>query len=96
MSRREILPANIQKKRLGVDRHETERLPHIPQATLTGMRTFIRGKTHSAEMIMRTEQTSDDSDSRLASHEENPEEIKIKYLTSEEVKGFPGYPLHAS
>lgn len=80
MSRKKPLPASIQKRRLGIDSHEMEKLPHIPRATLTGMRTFIRGKTHSAELIMRTEQTSDGSDSHLVSYEVNPENSRWNTL----------------
>lgn len=49
----------IGRRRAGEnDNEETEGLPKIPRATLTGMRTFIRGN-HAEGSVMKSEGSGD-------------------------------------
>lgn len=86
MNRRNIVLGNLQKRKLGIESRDIKSLPRIPRATLTGMRTFIRGSIKSAEII------SKDNGIHAISHVENPEQMKADYSMSvriDEVRGFP-------
>ena len=73
---------DLRKMRLGIESDDMKSLPYIPRATLTGMRTVIRGQTRGADITMRTEQSRKDNDIYPTSHEENPEDIKMDYSIS--------------
>ena len=82
---------DLRKMRLGVKSNHMKSLPYIPRATLTGMRTVIRGQTRGTDIIMRTEQSRKDNDIEPTSHEENPEDLKIDCSISvrtDEVRAF--------
>lgn len=59
--RKRVLNSRIivgRKRAGGSDSEEMERLPEIPRATLTGMRTFIRGKGTEGS-VMKSEASGD-------------------------------------
>lgn len=53
---------NFWRKRVSDDSEESQRLPRIPRATMTGLRTFIRGET-TEESAARSVRSSNDRDS---------------------------------
>lgn len=70
-------PKNIHKRKnwMDIESDETETLPEIPRATMTGMRTLVRGKPGPEEAIMRSA-VLDEKNEQSASHNEgNPTEI---------------------
>lgn len=94
MSRRNNPRKSLWKRRWGIESYDMMSFPPIPRATLTGMRTFIRGQTHSAELIMRTEQSSKGNELHLIGYEENSHEIKVDCSISvqpDEVRCYPGH-----
>lgn len=60
----------VRKNRAGEsDSKETEGLPEIPHATLTGMRTFIRGELADGSLVKREQSGNTDDQSISVKHE---------------------------
>lgn len=94
MSRRKVLPEDPWKKGLGIESYDMKRFPHIPQATLTGMRTIIRGQNWPTESMMETEQSSKGSGLYRIGRKENSDDSQVdKSITvqTEEVRSSPGH-----
>lgn len=49
MSKKNLLRSALRRKKLHSDHDETNRLPKIPRATMTGMRTFIKGENRDTD-----------------------------------------------
>ena len=66
----------------GSDSKQTERLPEIPHATLTGMRTFIRGEPGDDCVVKREQSGNTDDQSISVKHEiwQNSENVSIDLL----------------
>ena len=75
----------VGKKRAGgSDSKETEGLPEIPHATLTGMRTFIRGELDDENVVKREQCGNTDDQSISVEHEiwQKSENVSIALLPS--------------
>ena len=76
-------------KKATEDESESEQLPSIPGATLTGMRTFIDGEgIWDKSMAMRMTNQSEEYTPGAASHE--PQEIEVAYQISTASNIFDG------
>ena len=61
---------NWRRKWTGIDTEETEGLPKIPRAMLTGMRTFIRGEKGPDQSVMLAEVLGESNDHNNGHSEE--------------------------
>lgn len=72
------------KNWMDIESEETETMPEFPRATMTGMRTFIRGKTGSEESIMRSGTLNESSDQSTLRNEESLTKIRVDYSITHE------------
>ncbi|MCJ1466527.1 hypothetical protein MMC07_005147 [Pseudocyphellaria aurata] len=79
-------PQNTRKRKnwMDIETEEIRALPEIPRPTMTGLKTFIRGKPHSEESIMHS-QILDESHDQNASHDDRiPTPIRVDSSVSHE------------
>lgn len=68
---------------MDIESEGTEKLPEIPRATMTGMRTFIRGHTRPGKSIMRCGTLDESSDQSTLHSEGNQTTIRVDYSISQ-------------
>ena len=79
--RKRVLNSRImvgRRRAEGSDSEETKRLPEIPRATLTGMRTFIRGKGIEGS-VMKSEASGDTQVSWPLENESSNKTIRVEH-----------------
>ncbi|MCJ1469806.1 hypothetical protein MMC07_008448 [Pseudocyphellaria aurata] len=79
-------PQNTRKHKnwMDLETEETGALPEIPRPTMTGLKTFIRGKPHPEESVMHS-LTLDESNDQNTLHDDRiPTQIWVDYSISHE------------
>lgn len=67
-----------------IESEETETLPEIPGATITGMRTLIRGTAGPEESTMRSADGDESNDQSTLHNQGNPSKIWVDYSITHE------------
>ncbi|MCJ1463581.1 hypothetical protein MMC07_002189 [Pseudocyphellaria aurata] len=79
-------PQNTRKRKnwMDIETEEIRALPEIPRPTITGLKTFIRGKPHPEESIMHSQILDESNDQNTLHDERNPTQIWVDYSISHE------------
>ncbi|MCJ1468504.1 hypothetical protein MMC07_007133 [Pseudocyphellaria aurata] len=79
-------PRNPRKRKnwMDIETEETEALPEIPRPTITGLKTFIRGKPHPEENTMHSPILDESKDQNTLHEDRNRTQIWVDYSISRE------------